>query len=223
MGPSGSGKSTLLRLINHLETIDAGEITVDGRHVGYRRDGDRLVPVSNLAKARADARIGMVFQQFNLFSHLSALENVIEAPMQVFGESRQAATARALQLLDSVGLASHAHQLPHRLSGGQQQRVAIARSLALSPHLMLFDEPTSALDPELVGEVLAAMRRLAESGMTMIVVTHEVRFAREVADRVLFMDEGLILEAGSPDEVLGNPRHPRTRRFLHQVEREVAA
>jgi His/Glu/Gln/Arg/opine family amino acid ABC transporter permease subunit len=223
MGPSGSGKSTLLRLINHLETVDAGEITVDGRHVGYRRDGDRLVPVANLAKARADARIGMVFQQFNLFSHLSAVENVIEAPMRVFGESRESATARALELLGSVGLAGHAHQMPHRLSGGQQQRVAIARSLALSPHLMLFDEPTSALDPELVGEVLAAMRRLAESGMTMLVVTHEVRFAREVADRVLFMDEGLILEAGPPDDVLVNPQHPRTRRFLRQVEREAVA
>jgi polar amino acid transport system permease protein len=223
MGPSGSGKSTLLRLINHLETLDAGEITVEGKHVGYRRQGDRLVPVSNLAKARADARIGIVFQQFNLFSHLSALDNVIEAPMRVFGESREKAAARAMELLDSVGLADHAHQMPHRLSGGQQQRVAIARSLALSPHLMLFDEPTSALDPELVGEVLAAMRRLAESGMTMLVVTHEVRFAREVADRVVFMDEGLILEAGRPEDVLGNPQHPRTRRFLREVKREAAA
>jgi polar amino acid transport system permease protein len=223
MGPSGSGKSTLLRLINHLESLDAGEIKVEGRHIGYRRVGERLVPAGNLARARAEARIGMVFQQFNLFSHLTALENVIEAPMRVFGEPRAAATARAVELLAGVGLASHAHQLPHRLSGGQQQRVAIARSLALSPHLMLFDEPTSALDPELVGEVLAAMRRLAESGMTMLVVTHEVKFAREVADRVLFMDEGRILEAGPPGQVLVDPQHPRTRRFLRQVERVNAA
>jgi polar amino acid transport system permease protein len=221
MGPSGSGKSTLLRLINHLESLDAGEILVEGKLVGYRRMGNRLVPSQNLAQARAEARIGMVFQQFNLFSHLSALENVIEAPMRVFGESREAATARALELLASVGLSGHAHQLPHRLSGGQQQRVAIARSLALSPHLMLFDEPTSALDPELVGEVLAAMRRLADSGMTMLVVTHEVKFARDVADRVLFMDDGMILEAGRPEEVIGNPQHPRTQRFLRQVERQT--
>ena len=220
MGPSGSGKSTLLRLVNHLESLDAGEITVDGRHVGYRRTGDRLVPVSNLAKARADARIGMVFQQFNLFAHLTALENVIEAPVQVFGEPRQRAMERGLALLDSVGLSGHGHQLPHRLSGGQQQRVAIARSLALSPDLMLFDEPTSALDPELVGEVLAAMRRLADSGMTMMVVTHEVKFARDVANRVLFMDDGLILESGPPEQVLGDPQHARTRRFLRQVERD---
>ena len=223
MGPSGSGKSTLLRLINHLETVDAGEITVAGRHIGYRRVGDRLLPIPNLARARAEARIGMVFQQYNLFNHLTALENIIEAPMLVFGQSRAEATENAIQLLDSVGLASHANHHPHRLSGGQQQRVAIARSLALSPRLMLFDEPTSALDPELVGEVLAAIRRLAESGMTMMVVTHEVKFARDVADRVLFMDEGLILEAGSPADVLVSPRHPRMRRFLRQVERVNAA
>jgi polar amino acid transport system permease protein len=222
LGPSGSGKSTLLRLINHLETLDGGEITVGGRYVGYTKVGDRLVPESDLAKARATARIGMVFQQFNLFSHLTALENVMEAPLRVFGEAETVARERGLKLLEDVGLATHAHHLPHRLSGGQQQRVAIARSLALSPDLMLFDEPTSALDPELVGDVLAAMRRLAESGMTMIIVTHEVRFARDVADRVVFMDEGLILESGSPAEVLVEPRHPRTRRFLRQVERAMS-
>jgi polar amino acid transport system permease protein len=222
LGPSGSGKSTLLRLINHLETLDDGEITIGGRYVGYTKVKGRLVPESDLAKARAAARIGMVFQQFTLFSHLTALENVIEAPVRVFGEAEALARERGLKLLDDVGLATHAHHLPHRLSGGQQQRVAIARSLALSPDLMLFDEPTSALDPELVGDVLAAMRRLAESGMTMIIVTHEVKFARDVADRVVFMDEGLILESGSPAEVLVEPRHPRTRRFLRQVERTIS-
>ncbi len=220
MGPSGSGKSTLLRLINHLEHVDGGEILVDGRHVGYESHGDgRLEPVRNLAKARADARIGMVFQSFNLFEHLSALENVVEAPVQVYGESDAEARARGVRLLAAVGLGRHLDHLPHRLSGGQQQRVAIARALAVSPKLMLFDEPTSALDPELVGEVLTALRHMAEAGMTMIVVTHEVRFAREVADRIVFMDEGVIVEQGTPEEVLDRPTQERTQRFLRLIER----
>ncbi|HVX75518.1 MAG TPA: amino acid ABC transporter permease/ATP-binding protein [Bradyrhizobium sp.] len=219
MGPSGSGKSTLLRLVNHLEPLDWGEITVDGKHVGYaRRPGGGLLPVRNLAKARAEARIGMVFQHFNLFEHLTALENIIEAPMRVYGESAEKMRALGMSLLSAVGLSAHADHLPHRLSGGQQQRVAIARALAISPRLMLFDEPTSALDPELVGEVLAAIRRLAEAGMTMMIVTHEVRFAREVADRVVFMDEGRVVEQGPPEQVLDHPTQERTQRFLRLVE-----
>jgi polar amino acid transport system permease protein len=222
MGPSGSGKSTLLRLVNHLEQLDWGEITVDGKHVGYAKQaGDRLVPTRNLAKARADARIGMVFQHFNLFDHFTALENIMEAPVRVYGEAADKMRALGISLLGAVGLTAHADHLPHRLSGGQQQRVAIARALAISPRLMLFDEPTSALDPELVGEVLAVIRRLAEAGMTMIVVTHEVRFAREVADRVVFMDEGRVIEQGPPEDVLDHPKHERTQRFLRMVEREV--
>jgi polar amino acid transport system permease protein len=221
MGPSGSGKSTFLRLVNHLERLDRGEITVAGKYVGYEKAGAVVRPCRNLAKARAEARIGMVFQHFNLFDHLTALENVIEAPVQVLGESRASAAERGLALLASVGLRHHANHLPHRLSGGQQQRVAIARALAISPRLMLFDEPTSALDPELVAEVLGVIRRLAEGGMTMIVVTHEVRFAREVADRVVFMDEGSIVEEGAPSDVLVNPRQPRTQQFLRLVERET--
>ncbi|HEV8673933.1 MAG TPA: amino acid ABC transporter permease/ATP-binding protein, partial [Methylomirabilota bacterium] len=188
MGPSGSGKSTLLRLIAHLEALDRGEITVGGKYVGYEKVDGALRPTRHIARLRAEARIGMVFQQFNLFEHRTALENIVEAPVHVYGEPPEPARARGVELLASVGLAHHAHHLPHRLSGGQQQRVAIARALAISPRLMLFDEPTSALDPELVGEVLAVIRRLAEGGMTMIVVTHEVRFAREVADRIVFMD-----------------------------------
>ncbi len=223
MGPSGSGKSTMLRLVNHLETLDWGEILVEGRHVGYRLRNNKLRPTRDLAKARASARIGMVFQHFNLFDHFTALQNVMEAPMRVYGEPRQTVLTLARNLLASVGLSQHADKLPHRLSGGQQQRVAIARALAISPRLMLFDEPTSALDPELVGEVLGVMRRLAEAGMTMLVVTHEVRFAREVADRVVFMDEGLIVEQGTPAEVLGNPRQERTQRFLRLVERDADA
>jgi polar amino acid transport system permease protein len=226
MGPSGSGKSTLLRLVNHLERLDWGEITVDGKPVGYTRgaagNSQVLKPVRNLAKARADARIGMVFQHFNLFDHLTALENVIEAPVHVYGQDAAEVRALGMRLLDSVGLAKHADSLPHRLSGGQQQRVAIARALAISPRLMLFDEPTSALDPELVGEVLTVMRRLAEAGMTMLVVTHEVRFAREVADRVVFMDDGQIVEQGRPDDVLTNPQQERTKRFLRMVEHDAA-
>jgi polar amino acid transport system permease protein len=222
MGPSGSGKSTMLRLVNHLETLDWGEIKVEGKHVGYRRRSHNVLkPVRDLAKARAQARIGMVFQHFNLFEHMTALENVMEAPIQVYGEPRDKVRDLAEKLLATVGLAQHADKLPHRLSGGQQQRVAIARALAISPRLMLFDEPTSALDPELVGEVLAVMRKLAEAGMTMLVVTHEVRFAQEVADRVVFMDEGLIVEQGTPAEVLGAPKQERTQRFLRMVEREV--
>jgi polar amino acid transport system permease protein len=221
MGPSGSGKSTLLRLVNHLDTLDDGEITVDGKHVGYTTADGKLRPVRNLAKARAEARIGMVFQHFNLFDHLTALQNVTEAPIRVYGEKPEAARALGELLLAGVGLGRHVDHLPHRLSGGQQQRVAIARALAISPKLMLFDEPTSALDPELVSEVLAVIRRLAEAGMTMIVVTHEVRFAREVADRVIFMDGGRIVEEGLPAEVLGSPRQERTRAFLNLVEREL--
>ena len=221
MGPSGSGKSTLLRLVNHLESLDWGEIFVEGRYVGYQRRYNKMRPIRDLAKARAEARIGMVFQHFNLFEHLSAIENVMEAPIQVYREKPETARTLATNLLASVGLSQHANKLPHRLSGGQQQRVAIARALAISPRLMLFDEPTSALDPELVGEVLGVMRRLAEAGMTMIVVTHEVRFAQEVADRVVFMDEGMIVEQGTPEEVLGAPKHERTQRFLRMVEREA--
>jgi polar amino acid transport system permease protein len=222
MGPSGSGKSTLLRLVNHLETLDWGEITVDGKYVGYKKGiGDGLKPIRKVAKARADARIGMVFQHFNLFDHLTALENIIEAPVHVYGEATEKMRALAMNLLRMVGLTSHADHFPHRLSGGQQQRVAIARALAISPRLMLFDEPTSALDPELVGEVLAVIRRLAEAGMTMIVVTHEVRFAREVADRVIFMDEGVIVEQGPPQDVLNHPKHERTQRFLRMVEQQA--
>jgi polar amino acid transport system permease protein len=220
MGPSGSGKSTLLRLINHLEQIDKGEVLVAGEHVGYRFVDGVLRPTRDLARARAKARIGMVFQHFNLFDHLTALENVVEAPIRVYGEDAQRARAKGMGLLTMVGLANHAHHLPHRLSGGQQQRVAIARALAISPRLMLFDEPTSALDPELVAEVLAVIRRLAEAGMTMIVVTHEVRFAREVADRVIFMDHGQIVEEGAPAAVIDNPQHERTRRFLRLVADE---
>ena len=222
MGPSGSGKSTLLRLVNHLEQLDWGEITVDGNYVGYAKQaGDRLAPTRNLAKARADARIGMVFQHFNLFDHFTALENIMEAPVRVYGEPADKMRALATSLLGAVGLSAHADHLPHRLSGGQQQRVAIARALAISPRLMLFDEPTSALDPELVGEVLAVIRRLAEAGMTMMVVTHEVRFAREVADRVVFMDEGRVIEQGPPEDVLDHPKHERTQRFLRMVGREA--
>jgi polar amino acid transport system permease protein len=218
LGASGSGKSTLLRLINHLEELDDGEIFVEGKHVGYERKHGKLVPTKAMAKARADARIGMVFQSFDLFDHKTALENIMEAPVQVYGMSRRAATDRARQLLAGVGLGEHADHLPMRLSGGQQQRVAIARALATEPKLMLFDEPTSALDPELVGEVLAVMRSLAEAGMTMIVVTHEIRFAREVADRVVFMDKGVIVEQGPPEEVLDKPREPRTQQFLRMVQ-----
>ncbi len=223
MGPSGSGKSTLLRLVNHLEPVDWGEITIDGKHVGYERVPGGFRPVRKLAQARAEARIGMVFQQFNLFEHLTALENLIEAPIRVYRREPKEARAIALRLLAGVGLAGHVGHLPHRLSGGQQQRVAIARALAISPRVMLFDEPTSALDPELVGEVLGVIRGLAEAGMTMIIVTHEVRFARDVADRIVFIDDGIIVEEGTPKQVLDQPAQERTRRFLRMVAHDDAA
>ena len=221
LGPSGSGKSTLLRMVNHLEALDWGDITVDGARVGYRPGDGPPRPVRDLAGARAAARIGMVFQHFDLFAHMTALENIMEAPVRVYGVPAAEAEAKARRLLASVGLGGHADHLPHRLSGGQQQRVAIARALAIEPKLMLFDEPTSALDPELVGDVLAVMRGLAEAGMTMIVVTHEIRFAREVADRVVFMDEGRIVEQGPPAQVIDQPAHERTRRFLRMVGQEA--
>ena len=217
VGPSGSGKSTFLRCINHLEKVDAGRLYVDGDLVGYRERGEKLYEISPKQAARQRREIGMVFQHFNLFLHRTALENIIEAPMLVKGVSRSAATDRARELLDRVGLASKADAYPAQLSGGQQQRVAIARALAMDPKLMLFDEPTSALDPELVGEVLGVMRDLADAGMTMVVVTHEMGFAREVADTVAFMDDGVVVEAGKPADVLGAPSHQRTRDFLSKI------
>jgi polar amino acid transport system permease protein len=220
LGPSGSGKSTLLKLINHLEPLDWGTIKVDSQYVGYREvpgGGGTVRPLHNLARARAEARVGMVFQHFNLFSHLSALDNIVEAQRQVYDVPREQAQALGRELLKSVGLAAHADFLPHRLSGGQQQRVAIARALAIKPKVMLFDEPTSALDPELVGDVLGVMRGLADAGMTMVVVTHEIRFARDVADRVVFMDGGEVIEQGTPQQVIDNPTHERTRKFLNVV------
>jgi polar amino acid transport system ATP-binding protein len=217
LGPSGSGKSTFLRCINHLEKIDAGRLSVDGELVGYRQVGDRLHELRESEVARKRAEIGMVFQQFNLFPHMTALGNVACAPIQVKGVAREPARERAKELLDRVGLADKLESYPAQLSGGQQQRVAIARALAMEPKLMLFDEPTSALDPELVGDVLQAMQQLAREGMTMVVVTHEMGFAREVADSVVFMDEGVVVERGRPAEVLSNPRHERTRAFLSKV------
>ena len=217
LGPSGSGKSTFLRCINHLEKIDSGRLSVDGQLVGYRQEGERLHELRESEVARKRSEIGMVFQHFNLFPHMTAQENVTCAPIRVKGESGDAARAHARELLERVGLADKLDAYPSQLSGGQQQRVAIARALAMRPKLMLFDEPTSALDPELVGDVLAAMQQLARDGMTMIVVTHEMGFAREVADTVTFMDDGLVVESGVPGEVLGNPTHERTRAFLSKV------
>jgi polar amino acid transport system ATP-binding protein len=217
LGPSGSGKSTFLRCINHLEKIDAGRLWVDGSLVGYRQQGDKLYELRESEVARERARIGMVFQRFNLFPHLTALENVIEAPTHVLGVDKATAVREAKALLDRVGLADKIDTYPAQLSGGQQQRVAIARALAMKPKLMLFDEPTSALDPELVGDVLDAMRQLAHDGMTMVVVTHEIGFAREAGDTLVSMDEGVIVESGPPREVLSNPRHDRTRAFLSKV------
>ncbi|TCU20097.1 amino acid ABC transporter ATP-binding protein [Rhizobium sullae] len=214
LGPSGSGKSTFLRCINHLESINQGSIMVDGEQIGYRLRSGRLEKLSSNAIAAQRRKIGMVFQQFNLYPHMTALENIIEAPVGIHGESRKAATENALMLLERVGLSEKAGSYPRQLSGGQQQRVAIARALAIKPKLMLFDEPTSALDPELVGEVLSTMRDLASQGLTMIVVTHEIGFAREAADRVIFMDGGKVVEQGNPEDVLGNPQHQRTRSFL---------
>ncbi|GAA3533805.1 amino acid ABC transporter ATP-binding protein [Amycolatopsis ultiminotia] len=217
IGPSGSGKSTLLRCINHLEKIDAGRLYVDGVLVGYRQRGDKLHELRDKDIAAQRKDIGMVFQRFNLFPHMTALENVMEAPVQVRREPRAQVRERALELLERVGLSDKASSYPGQLSGGQQQRVAIARALAMEPKLMLFDEPTSALDPELVGDVLGVMRQLAKDGMTMVVVTHEMQFAREVADKVLFMDDGIVVESGPPDQVIGSPQHERTKTFLSRV------
>jgi len=217
LGPSGSGKSTFLRCINHLEKINAGRLSVDGELVGYREAGDKLHELHEREVSRKRAEIGMVFQHFNLFPHMTALENVTLAPIRVRKVSSEEARARGKELLTRVGLGDKLGTYPVKLSGGQQQRVAIARALAMQPKLMLFDEPTSALDPELVGDVLDAMRQLAADGMTMIVVTHEMGFAREVADTAVFMDGGVVVEAGPPRDVLVNPRHERTKAFLSKV------
>lgn len=217
IGPSGSGKTTLLRCINHLEKIDSGHIYIEDKMLGYREVNGRLVEDSEAAIARVRSQIGFVFQRFNLFPHMTALENVIEAPIHVLHRSKAEVTERALALLDKVGLAEKAHVYPHKLSGGQQQRVAIARALAMNPKLMLFDEATSALDPELVGEVLKVMRQLAEEGMTMVVVTHEMGFAREVADHVIFMDHGVVVEEGPPSQIFDHPENERTRTFLGMI------
>ncbi|HLY34266.1 MAG TPA: amino acid ABC transporter ATP-binding protein [Jatrophihabitantaceae bacterium] len=217
LGPSGSGKSTFLRCINHLEKIEAGRLSVDGELVGYREHGGKLHELHDRDVCRKRAEIGMVFQRFNLFPHMTALDNIVEAPLRVKGESKAIVAKRAAELLDRVGLADKRDAYPRQLSGGQQQRVAIARALAMQPKLMLFDEPTSALDPELVGDVLDVMRSLAEDGMTMIVVTHEIGFAREVGDQLVFMDGGVVVESGPPREVLANPKHERTKAFLSKV------
>jgi polar amino acid transport system ATP-binding protein len=217
IGASGSGKTTFLRCINHLERLDGGRIFVDGELVGYREKNGRLVEDSEREVARKRAAIGMVFQRFNLFPHLSALGNVIEAPIRVKKMPRKEAQQMGRELLSNVGLADKLSAYPSQLSGGQQQRVAIARALAMQPKLMLFDEPTSALDPELVGEVLDVMKSLAREGMTMIVVSHEMGFAREVADRIVFMDEGVIVEEGRPEELFLRPSQPRTREFLSKI------
>ncbi|MCW3068189.1 MAG: amino acid transporter ATP-binding protein [Solirubrobacterales bacterium] len=217
LGPSGSGKSTFLRCINHLEKINSGRLSVDGELVGYRQMGAKLHELREAEVARKRSEIGMVFQNFNLFPHMTAEQNVTCAPMRVKKLPRDDAAARSRELLDRVGLAGKVDTYPSQLSGGQQQRVAIARALAMDPKLMLFDEPTSALDPELVGEVLGVMQQLARDGMTMVVVTHEMGFAREVADSVVFMDAGVVVESGRPADVLNNPREERTRAFLSKV------
>ncbi|MFF7632799.1 amino acid ABC transporter ATP-binding protein [Kitasatospora sp. NPDC008050] len=217
LGPSGSGKSTLLRSINHLEKLDRGVVSIDGELIGYRRVGDRLHELREREVLRQRTRIGYVFQNFNLFPHLTVLENITEAPISALGHPRARAREAALALLGRVGLADKAQAYPRQLSGGQQQRVAIARALALEPKVLLFDEPTSALDPELVGEVLEVIKGLAGSGTTMIVVTHEIGFAREVADTVVFMDGGVVVEQGTAAEVLDHPQHDRTRAFLARV------
>ena len=217
IGPSGSGKSTLLRCINQLEGVDGGAVWVDGELAGFRREGDALYALTDREVARQRLASGMVFQRFNLFAHLTVLANIIEGPVTVQKRPKAEAVAEAMALLQRVGLADKRDAYPAELSGGQQQRIAIARALAMKPKLMLFDEPTSALDPELVGEVLAVMRDLAASGMTMIVVTHELGFAREVANRVVFMDRGRIVEIGPPQQVLGSPREARTRDFIAAV------
>ncbi|WP_309501073.1 amino acid ABC transporter ATP-binding protein [Saccharopolyspora gloriosae] len=217
IGPSGSGKSTLLRCINHLEKVDAGRVEVGGALVGYRESGGRLYELPDRVISRQRAEIGMVFQGFHLFGHMTALRNVMEALLGVRRLSKKDAEVRAREALRKVGLAEHAESYPRRLSGGQQQRVAIARALAMEPKVLLFDEPTSALDPQLVGEVLAVMKDLAHGGLTMVVVTHEIDFAREVADSVVFLDDGRVVEVGPPAEVLLAPREPRTREFLTRV------
>ncbi|MDL9981263.1 amino acid ABC transporter ATP-binding protein [Microbacterium sp. ASV49] len=217
IGPSGSGKSTFLRCINHLEQINGGRLSVDGELVGYVERGGRLHEIPPREASRQRRNVGMVFQRFNLFGHRTALENVMLAPVKVKKVSKDAARARGAELLERVGLADKLDAYPAQLSGGQQQRVAIARALAMDPKLMLFDEPTSALDPELVGEVLEVMKQLARDGMTMIVVTHEMGFAREVGDSLVFMDKGRIVEAGKPRDVLGNPQEERTKAFLSRV------
>lgn len=214
LGPSGSGKSTFLRCLNNLEEMNAGSIMLGEEQIGYELKKGRLQRLPPRRIARQRQRIGMVFQQFNLYPHMTVLQNIIEAPVGVHKVSRQEATRYASELLATVGLSDKADAWPRHLSGGQQQRVAIARALAIRPELMLFDEPTSALDPELVGEVLATMRTLADRGLTMVVVTHEIGFAREAADRVVFMDGGVVVEQGPPEEVLVNPRHPRFQAFL---------
>jgi polar amino acid transport system ATP-binding protein len=217
IGPSGSGKSTFLRCINHLEVVDAGRLSVAGELIGYRQRGDKLYEMREREVARQRQDIGMVFQRFNLFPHMTAMQNIMEAPIRVKRENRATAQERAQRLLDRVGLGERGDAYPSQLSGGQQQRVAIARALAMEPRLMLFDEPTSALDPELVGDVLDVMRKLAEEGMTMIVVTHEMGFAREVGDSLVFMDDGVVVEAGAPRDMLVAPQHARTKTFLSKV------
>ncbi|GAA1511058.1 amino acid ABC transporter ATP-binding protein [Brevibacterium permense] len=217
IGPSGSGKSTFLRCMNHLETVDDGIMWVAGRVVGYEMKGDRLREQSYAQVCRSRTKIGMVFQHFNLFPHMTVLENIMEAPTVALRQKKSVVRERAMRLLEQVGLAEKAQHYPRQLSGGQQQRVAIARALCMEPSLMLFDEPTSALDPELVGEVLKVMKDLARTGMTMVVVTHEMNFAREMADRVVFMDGGVIVEEGPAAELITNPRHPRTKEFLASV------
>ncbi|WP_302525914.1 amino acid ABC transporter ATP-binding protein [Corynebacterium accolens] len=217
LGPSGSGKSTFLRCVNHLDKATAGRLYVDGELIGYREKNGILYEISEKQAAQQRSDIGMVFQSFNLFPHRTVIENIIEAPMQVKKVPEDKARKRAMELLDDVGLAAKADNYPVQLSGGQQQRVAIARAVAMDPKLMLFDEPTSALDPELVGEVLRVMKDLAAQGMTMLVVTHEMGFAREVADKIFFMDGGVVLESGTPVEVLENPQQPRTKEFLSSL------
>lgn len=217
IGPSGSGKTTFLRCMNHLESIDAGRIYVDQELIGYQERGGELYEMKQSQIAASRLKTGMVFQKFNLFPHMTVLENIVEAPIRVLGRPRGEVTNEAQTLMTRVGLGDRGSAYPSELSGGQQQRIAIARALAMKPQLMLFDEPTSALDPELVGEVLEVMKDLARGGMTMVVVTHELGFAREVGDQIVFMDGGVVVEAGDPSVVLGNPQHERTRAFLSKV------
>ena len=223
LGPSGSGKSTFLRCINHLETMDSGSITVDGIQIGYVRKGGTLTEASYAETAHQRRRIGMVFQSFNLFPHMTVLENVMEVPVRVHKEDPVVVRERALKLLAKVGLADKAGEYPRRLSGGQQQRVSIARALCISPDLLLFDEPTSALDPELVGDVLATIRDLADGGYTMIIVTHEIPFSRDVADWVVFMADGVVVEQGKPEDILVHPQQKRTQDFLKRYLSQTQA